>query len=263
MTTRRLTIDLNCDMGELPHLLADGTEEALMQQITSANIACGAHAGNLGSMQALVKLAMKYGVAIGAHISYPDRLNFGREELPMSAGEIEETTHSQISALAKIAAAFGTRLSHVKPHGALYHAAQRDEMIAEAIAKAVRGIDEHLVLVEQALTPVLSFWSRNGYPTVAEAFADRTYESDGKLRSRDLLRALITDPSLAASQALRIALERTVIADDGSRLRLEADTICVHGDTPGAVENAKAVKMALRNANVNVVAMNLRDRLQH
>jgi UPF0271 protein len=256
MKSGRLTIDLNCDMGELPHLLADGTEEALMQEISSANIACGAHAGDMESMQALVRLAMKYGIAIGAHISYPDRANFGRKEMPMSADEIEETAHSQISLLAKIAAEIGARLHHVKPHGALYHAAQRNELIATAIGNAADRIDKKLILVEQSGSPVLSFWSERGHPNIAEAFADRTYGRDGKLYSRELMGALITDSSLAAEQALRIARDHAVVADDGSRLRLEAHTICVHGDTPGAVENARAIKTALRSARINVAAVN-------
>ncbi len=192
-------------MGELPQLLADGTEEALMQEITSANVACGGHAGSLESMRALLKLAVKYGVAVGAHISYPDCLNFGRKMLPMSAEEIEEATYSQVSLLAGVAEPLGTRLNHVKPHGALYHAAQDHEAIAGAIARAVRRIDKTLVRIEQALSPVLTIWTKKGFPNIAEAFADRTYESDGKLRSRDLPRALITDPGRAAEQALGIA----------------------------------------------------------
>jgi UPF0271 protein len=254
MKNARTTIDLNCDMGELPHLLMDGTEEALMQEISSANIACGGHAGSVGSMQALVKLAMKYGVAVGAHVSYPDRTNFGRKEVPMSADEIEETVHSQISILANVAAELGTRVHHVKPHGALYHAAQKNEAIATAIANAAHRFDKTLVLVEQASTAVLLSWSKRGHPTKAEAFADRTYEEDGKLRSRDLPGALITDPALAAAQAVGIARDHIVMAGDGSRLRLEAQTICLHGDTPGAVGNAKAIKIALRDAGVTLAA---------
>jgi UPF0271 protein len=250
MSSLQPTIDLNCDMGELPQSLADGTEEALMQQISSANIACGAHAGSAESMQALVKLARRYGVAVGAHISYPDRTNFGRKEMQMSAEEIEEAAHSQISTLAQIAASLGVRLNHVKPHGALYHVAQKNEPIALAIARAARRVDKKLVLVEQASSPVLAFWSKEGYPNIAEAFADRKYESDGRLRSRELGGALITDSSVAAEQAVRIAREHIVIAGDGSRLHLKADTICVHGDTPGAVENARAIKIALAKAGI-------------
>jgi len=250
MSSLQPTIDLNCDMGELPQSLADGTEEALMQQISSANIACGAHAGSAESMQALVKLARRYGVAVGAHISYPDRTNFGRKEMQMSAEEIEEAAHSQISTLAQIAASLGVRLNHVKPHGALYHVAQKNEPIALAIARAARRVDKKLVLVEQASSPVLAFWSKEGYPNMAEAFADRKYESDGRLRSRELGGALITDSSVAAEQAVRIAREHIVIAGDGSRLHLKADTICVHGDTPGAVENARAIKIALAKAGI-------------
>ena len=260
MRNGELTIDLNCDMGELPQLYADGTEELLMQQISSANIACGAHAGSPESMEALVNLATRYGVAVGAHISYPDRPNFGRREVSMSADEIEETIYSQASLLAKIAADFDVRLSHVKPHGALYHAAQNNELIAGAIAKAVRRIDKDLILVEQALSPVLSFWSEMGFPNIAEAFADRTYEGDGKLRSRDLPQALITDPSIAAGQTLRIVGEHTVVAHDGSRLGLHAQTICIHGDTPGAVENARSIRAALRGAGISVAPTRMWNR---
>jgi UPF0271 protein len=141
-------------------------------------------------------------------------------------------------------------LNHVKPHGALYHVAQRNEPIALAIARAARRVDKKLVLVEQASSPVLAFWSKEGYPNIAEAFADRKYESDGRLRSRELGGALITDSSVAAEQAVRIAREHIVIAGDGSRLHLKADTICVHGDTPGAVENARAIKIALAKAGI-------------
>jgi len=231
-----------------------------MQQISSANIACGAHAGSPETMEALVNLATRYGVAVGAHISYPDRPNFGRREVSMSADEIEETAYSQTSLLAKVAADSGVRLSHVKPHGALYHAAQNNELVAGAIAKAVRRIDRDLILVEQALSPVLSFWSEMAFPNIAEAFADRTYESDGKLRSRDLPQALITDPSLAADQAVRIAREHLVVAHNGTRLRLHAQTICIHGDTPGAVENARSISAGLRGAGVRVAPTKLWSR---
>jgi UPF0271 protein len=256
MSNGQITIDLNCDMGEIPGLFTDGTEAKLMQEISSANIACGAHAGSPESMKALVNLATKYGVAVGAHISYPDRPNFGRRELSMSADEIAEATYSQISLLANVAADFGVRLNHVKPHGALYHAAQNNELVAAAIARAVRRVGKDLILVEQALSPVLSFWSGMGFPNIAEAFADRTYESDGKLRSRDLPQALITDPSLAADQAVRIAREHLVVAHDGTRLRLHAQTICIHSDTPAAVEIARSVRSALRGAGVSVVPCN-------
>ena len=248
----RQIIDLNCDMGELPQLLADGTEELLMREISSANIACGAHAGSPESMKALVNLAIKHEVAIGAHISYPDRPNFGRKQVSMSAEEIEEMAHSQVFLLAEIAAIFGARLNHVKPHGALYHAAQKSEVIAEAIARAVRRIDSRLILVEQASSHVLSFWSGRGCPTIAEAFADRTYENDGKLRSRDLPGALITNPLLAAEQALRIARDHLVVAEDGTELRLEADTICVHGDSPAAVEAAKSIRVLLQKEDIEI-----------
>jgi UPF0271 protein len=256
---RALTIDLNCDMGELPQLYAAGIEEALMQQISSANIACGAHAGNPESMAALANLAKDYGVAVGAHVSYPDRPNFGRKTMPMSAAEIEESAYSQISLLAEIALRVGVRLEHVKPHGALYHDAQGTESIAAAIAKEALRVDARLILVEQALSPVLTFWAQMGVHSLAEAFADRAYESGGKLRSRDLPHALITDPSRAAEQALGIVRDRAVVAHDRSRLHLEAGTICIHGDTEGAVENARAIRAALDAAGIKVKTGASRD----
>jgi UPF0271 protein len=259
MRSGELTIDLNCDMGELPELFADGTEELLMQQISSANIACGAHAGSRESMEALVNLAAKYGVAVGAHIGYPDRANFGRRTMALSGDEIEESAHSQICILQEIAAKSGLELRHVKPHGALYHDAQESQLIAEAIAKAGLRSGKGLILVEQALTPVVAFWSEMGCRVLAEAFADRTYESDGKLRSRHLPEALITDSSLATKQALRIVQEGAVVAHDGSRVPLEADTICLHGDTPGAFENAKSIRAALRSAGVKVAIPEVRS----
>jgi 5-oxoprolinase (ATP-hydrolysing) subunit A len=252
MSDRQITIDLNCDMGELPELLADGTEESLMREVSSANIACGAHAGSPKSMKNLVNLSIKYGVAVGAHISYPDRPNFGRKQVSMSADDIEELTYSQISLLANIASDSGARLNHIKPHGALYHAAQNDELIAEAIAKAVGRLDKNLILVEQASSPVLSFWSKLGFRSIAEAFADRRYESDGRLRSRTLPQAVITDPAAAADQALRIVKQQTVVAYDGSRLPLNAQTICIHGDTPGSLTTAQSIRAALDVAGVNV-----------
>jgi UPF0271 protein len=252
MNREELTIDLNCDMGEIHELYTDGTEEALMQQISSANIACGAHAGSPESMAALIALAKQYGVAVGAHISYPDRPNFGRKAMSMSAAQIEQSAYSQVSLLAEIASRADVRLQHVKPHGALYHDAQANEAIAVAIAKAALRVDKRLTLVEQASSPVLTLWTSMALRTLAEAFADRVYESNGKLRRRDLPQALITEPSRAAQQTLGIARDRAVMAHDGSRLHLEAGTICLHGDTPGALENARAIRAALENAGIRV-----------
>jgi UPF0271 protein len=180
--------------------------------------------------------------------------------MPLSPDEIEQTAHSQICLLQEVAAKSGLPLNHVKPHGALYHDVQSNKLIAGAIAKAVRRLDKELILVEQALSPVLTFWSEMGSRNIAEAFADRTYESDGKLRSRHLPQALITDSSLAVDQALRIVRERVVVARDGSRLPLEADTICIHGDTRGALDNARSIRAALRAAGVNVTPIEVRNR---
>jgi UPF0271 protein len=226
-----MTIDLNCDMGEL---LDSGLEEALMRHITSANIACGGHAGDLATMQRTVALARKLGVAVGAHPGYPDRENFGRVEMALSAGEIARTVSDQVRALAAIAG----NLAHVKPHGALYNVAARNLGVARAIAEGVARVSRDLILVGLADSAMLEVWRDMGFRTAAEGFADRKYEPDGGLRSRKFADALITDPEQAAAQALRLAR-------DG-----RAETICVHSDTPGAPGILAAVSECLRTAGI-------------
>ena len=225
-----MNIDINCDMGELPDA---AHEAALMQYITSANIACGAHAGDEHTMERTARLALARDVRIGAHPSYPDRENFGRLEIPMSEEAIADTVHQQILRLDAIVQRLGGAIVHVKPHGALYNVAVHNATVARAIATGVARWNRHVPIFGLAASPMLEIWRSMGMLVTAEAFADRRYEPDGTLRSRKLPGALITDPAEAAAQALRFAREGV------------AQTLCVHGDTPGAVAILEACREAL------------------
>ena len=248
-------IDLNCDMGELPEAIADGTQEALLRSITSANVACGGHAGDARTMRTTIEQALRAGVAIGAHPGYPDRANFGRLELKMPAEAIADSVFEQVKALAKIAAACGTRVVHVKPHGALYNQAVRNRELAEAIAKGVVRWGKDVVLVGLAGSPMLDVFREAGFAVAAEAFADRRYEPDGTLRSRKFEDALIRNPAEAGWQALGIVEQGKVIASDGTEVSVNAQTICIHGDTPGAPKIAAEVARTLRDAGVTLRTM--------
>ena len=250
-----LKIDLNCDMGELPEAIADGTQEALMRSITSANIACGGHAGDEQTMKTTIEQALRWKVAVGAHPGYADRANFGRLELKLPLNEISASIFDQVKALAEIAARCGARLVHVKPHGALYNQAVRNRELAEAIAQGVARWSRDVVLVGLAGSPMLNVFREAGFAVAAEAFADRRYEADGTLRSRKFGDALIRNPAEAAWQALGIAEQGIVIASDGSEVSIDAQTLCIHGDTPGAPEIAAAVARSLREVHVKLVPL--------
>src|SRR4029077_1938058 len=228
MKRGELKIDLNCDVGELPEAIADGTQEALMRSITSVNVACGGHAGDERTMKTTIEQALRWKLAIGAHPGYPDRANFGRVELKLTAKAIAETVFEQVRALAEIAARFGVRLAHVKPHGALYNQAVHGREIAEAITEGVARWSKDVVLVGLAGTPMLDVFREAGFAVAAEAFADRRYEPDGILRSRKFEDALIRDPEEAGRQALSIVERGVVIARDGSEVRVDAQTVCIH-----------------------------------
>ena len=233
-----MTVDLNCDMGELEDA---ALEERLMEVVTSANVACGGHAGGEAAMERTVRLALAAGVAVGAHPGYPDRAHFGRVEMPLTAEEIARTVHEQVAALAAVAERLGACVVHVKPHGALYNVAAKNAGVAEAIACGVARWHAGVVLVGLAGSRMLEVWNGMGFRTAAEAFADRRYEPDGTLRPRTLPGALITEPEEAAAQAAALAAR--------------ARTICIHGDTPGAVPIARAVAEALRRAGIRVAAL--------
>jgi len=248
-------IDLNCDMGELPEAIADGTQEGLLRWITSANVACGGHAGDAHTMRTTIEQALRARVAIGAHPGYPDRENFGRLELKVSAKAIADSVYQQVCALAEIAEVCGARLTHVKPHGALYNQAVRNRGLAEAIAEGVARWGRDVVLVGLAGSPMLDVFRRAGFAVAAEAFADRRYQADGTLRSRKFDDALIRNPEEAARQALSIVERGVVTSHDGAAVTLNAQTICIHGDTPGAPEIAATVARKLREAGVTLGAL--------
>lgn len=250
-----LWIDINSDLGESAESLANGTDLELMRYITSANVACGGHAGDEHTMRETVRIARQLNVAVGAHPGYPDRDNFGRLESPMSAAEIEGTVRDQIAALAELAEPLGVSLVHCKPHGALYHAANQSTDVAAAIGRAVLESDEQLIMIGQAGSWTLTVWESMGLSCAAEAFADRAYEPDGSLRRRGLAGALLGDPTRAAEQAFDIATRHVAVATDGSQLKVAADTICIHSDTPGSVAIARAVNERLKQGGVTLRAL--------
>jgi UPF0271 protein len=233
-------IELNADIGE-------GYDDAsLMPYLDRVSIASGGHAGDADSMAAALRLAAEHGVAVGAHPGYPDRAQFGRRELAASAGEIASWVTQQTETLAEQAARLGLRLAHVKPHGALYNMAARDAGVARAIAQAVAALDPALMLVGLSGSQLIAAGQAAGLAVLHEAFADRRYQSNGRLVSRETTGALITDPWLAAAQAACLAQGQAIDTLDGGPLRLRADTICLHSDTPGALNIAHAVHRALK-----------------
>jgi UPF0271 protein len=245
-------IDLNCDMGELPEAIFDGSQEALMPSLTSVNIACGGHAGDEHTMKATIEQALRWKLAIGAHPGYPDRANFGRLELNLPAEEIADSVFEQVRALAEIASSCGVRVAHVKPHGALYNQAAQNRVLAAAIASGVARWNRDVVLIGLAGSPMLDVFREAGFAVAAEAFADRRYEPDGTLRSRRFDDALILDPAAACRQALSIVQRGIVITSSGIEICVNAQTLCIHGDTPGALGIAAAVAQGLSQAGVTL-----------
>lgn len=250
---RALRIDLNCDAGESYGAWRMGDDDALFEVVTSASIACGYHAGDASTMEQAVCSAVRRGVSIGAHPSYPDLQGFGRRSMRVSAAEAEAFVLYQIGALQAIARANGTRLAHVKPHGALYNDAARDPSLAAAIAAAVKRAGD-LRLVGLAGSAFEGAATSAGIPFSAEGFCDRAYGDDGHLVSRSVSGSLLTDPAAAATQAVDIATRGVVRTASGAEVAVAADTLCIHGDTPGAVQIARAVRAALERAGVRVVA---------
>jgi UPF0271 protein len=245
-------IDLNSDVGESYGAWTMGQDEALLPLITSANIACGAHAGDPLVMARTVRLVVEHGVGIGAHPGYPDRDGFGRRHLDMSDAELEASLLYQLGALAGFVKVAGAAMTHVKVHGALYNRAAGDERLAAVICRAVSTFDDSLVVVALAGSRMLDVAQSVGLKVAAEAFADRAYESDGSLRSRRLAGAILATPGAAAAQAVAIASAGRVTSYDGNAVTVRADTLCIHGDTPGAPDYARAVRDGLEAAGVTV-----------
>src|SRR5919106_988142 len=248
-------MDLNADLGESFGRWQLGDDENLVRYLTSANVACGFHAGDYLVMDASVALCTRAGVAVGAQPGYPDLLGFGRRPLPMPPDEVESAVRYQIGALEAFCRHHGVPMQHVKPHGALYNEAARDPALAAAIARAVARFSTDLSLVGLAGSePMASAAADAGLRFVPEAFADRAYNADGSLVPRGTDGAVISDPDQAAAQAVSIAARRSVTAADGTIVAVEAESICCHGDTPGAVAIAGAVHDALTGAGITVAA---------
>ena len=242
-------VDLNADVGE-----GCGQDAPLMSLICSANIACGYHAGDEVSMRATVAMAVRHGVAVGGHPSFPDREHFGRREMNLSTAKVRECVIAQIDALAHTAAEQGAVMRHVKPHGALYNMAALDDDLADAIARAVCDVDRKLLLFGLAGSALIRAGDRAGLRTVSEVFADRAYTGEGTLVPRNEPGAVLHDAAVVGARAVQMVRDRYVIATDGSRIPVRAETICVHGDTPGAVELAVRIRAALAADGISVSA---------
>jgi len=250
-----LLIDLNADVGESFGAHQIGCDQGLMKAITSANIAAGFHGGDPSVLRDTVRLAKEHGVAVGAHPGFADLAGFGRREMRLTAREAEDLVLYQIAAVAGVAAAEGVRLRHVKPHGALYNMAARDSVLASAIARAAAAVDPSLILYGLPNSELLKAARTAGLRTAAEGFADRAYEPDGALMSRRKPGALLLDPEIVVARALRLVREHAVAASDGTPLTLHIDTLCVHGDTPGADELAARLRRGLEAAGITVQAI--------
>lgn len=248
-----MRIDLNADVGESFGPWSLGEDEALIPLVTSVNVAAGAHAGDAEVLAGTIATAARHGVAVGAHPGYPDLAGFGRRELGLSPAQIEHSVVAQVGAVWAAARAGGVELRHVKAHGAMYNRASRDRDAATAIARAVASLDPGLRLFALAGSVQAEVGRAMGLRVVEEAFADRAYEADGSLRARTLDGAMLDDPAAAAAQALAIA-GGSVTGAGGSTLAIRAATICLHGDLPGAVARARAVRDALHAAGVELRA---------
>ena len=251
-------IDLNTDTGESFGRWKLGDDDLLLSNVTSANVACGMHAGDPVVMDRVCTSCAEKGVSIGAHPSYPDLQGFGRREMRMTPSEIESFIVYQVGALRAFAHSLGQPLIHVKPHGSLYNMAASDEAIAMAVARGVARCAEpegNLLLVGLAGSLSLQAAKKLGIPYAAEAFCDRAYRSDGSLVNRLVPGAVLHDVSEIANRAVSMATENAVLCDDGKVLSLRADTLCIHSDTPGAPDIARAVRVALERAGVRVIPL--------
>jgi 5-oxoprolinase (ATP-hydrolysing) subunit A len=250
-----MKIDLNCDLGESFGVYRLGVEEAIVPYITSANIACGFHAGDPLVMEETVRLVKKFNVRIGAHPGYPDLQGFGRRNMEVTPAEAEALVLYQIGALAGFAKAEGVELTHVKPHGALYNQASKDKHLAAAIARATARYSKNLILVGLAGSVLIEAAMDAGLGSASEGFPDRAYELDGSLRSRRAAGAVLESPKEVVAQALRLVRNGIQAVVNGCEVHWQVDTLCLHGDNPHAAENARVVRQALETAGVQVQAL--------
>lgn len=247
-----MTIDLNSDLGESYGVWRLGDDEAMLGIVTSANVACGFHGGDPTTLRATCRSAVAHGVAIGAQVSYPDLLGFGRRFIDIEPSELRDAVLYQLGALDAFAQVAGSEIAYVKPHGALYHAAVSDLGQARAVVDAATEYDPSLAILGAPGSELLAAAESAGLETVVEAFVDRAYEPDGRLVSRREPGSVLTDIGEIAARAVRLAVDREVEAVDGSVVAVAARSLCVHGDTPGAVEIARGVRAALDEAGVGV-----------
>jgi 5-oxoprolinase (ATP-hydrolysing) subunit A len=250
MTTH---IDINCDMGESYGRWTLGNDEGVMPHVTSANIACGFHGGDPHVMRKTVELALKHGVAIGAHPGLPDLMGFGRRRMEVSPQEIKDIHRYQVGALGAFVKAAGATLQHVKAHGIQYHMFEENLELGRASAEQVLELDPSLILMVMAMTKYDAEARKTKARVAAEGFADRVYADDGQLVSRKLGKdALVSDPSKAAEQAVRMVMEQKVKTITGKTIAVKVDTICIHGDSPGADKIVAAVREGLTKAGATV-----------
>ncbi|HUR32614.1 MAG TPA: 5-oxoprolinase subunit PxpA [Vicinamibacterales bacterium] len=249
-----MRIDLNADVGESFGAYTLGDDEAVMRSVTSANVAAGFHAGDPTVLRRTIRLARELGVAVGAHPSFPDLAGFGRREMALPSAETEDLVLYQVAAVAGIAKSEGVALAHVKPHGALYNMAAHNRELAESIARAVFSFDPGLVLFALPQSALAAAGKAIGLRVALEGFADRAYQPDGALVPRNRPGAVIASVEEVVTRALQMAVERTVIAIDGSVVRVDADTLCIHGDTPGAATMAAWIRAGLGSADVDLRA---------
>jgi len=250
-----MRIDINSDVGESFGAYSIGHDAGLMKSITSANIAAGFHGGDPSVLRETIRQAKTHGVAVGAHPGFPDLVGFGRRELNVTPKEAEDFVLYQVAAVAGVAAAEGVTMQHVKPHGALFNMAVRNAELSAAIARAVAAIDRSLILFGLPGSEILNAGRAAGLRVAAEVFADRAYEPDGSLASRRKPGSVIHDPDAVVARAVRMVKDRTVVATDGSVVQLDADTMCVHGDTPGSDHLAAKIRAGLEAAGVTVKAI--------
>ena len=245
-------MDLNSDLGESLGAWRMGNDDAMLRIVSSANVACGFHAGDAAGILRTLRRAAECGVTVGAHVAYPDLAGFGRRNMDVSSANLQADVIYQIGALQALAAVAGTAVRYVKPHGALYNTIAHDERQAHDVIAAIHAVDPALCLVGLAGSPLLEWARQSGLRAVAEAFADRAYMPDGSLVSRREPGAVLHDPQEVAARMLRLATEGVVTAIDGSTVRMEAESVCVHGDSPGAVAMARQVRELFERSGITV-----------
>ncbi|MBF4607695.1 LamB/YcsF family protein [Curtobacterium sp. VKM Ac-1393] len=246
------TIDLNSDLGEGFGAWTMGDDAAMLDVVSSANIACGFHAGDPTIMLATARAAADRGVAVGAHVAYRDLAGFGRRPVHVTPDELHADVVHQLGAMAATARVAGTTVTYVKPHGALYNTACADPVQAEAVVRAIADVDGSLAVLALPGSELLLAAERRGLRAVAESFADRAYEPDGSLVSRSTPDSVLHDPDEVAARVLRMVTEGVTTAVDGSELRVGAESVCVHGDSPGAVAMARAIRALLTEHDVSI-----------